>query len=127
MSEKVDLFTFIKQIQSKRRTVPYDKKIAPAYVLSLFLSMNKKYIDVVNRINQYQFVLPDETIYEYYMKAIPQLPYNERYAKFIKKREEDDTTKERLDKIRKMYPEMPMKECKMLLSSLTRRRNADKH
>lgn len=121
MSEDITLFTFIKQIQSKRRTVPYDKKIAPAYVLSLFLSMNKKYIEVVNRINQYQFLLPDEVIYEYLMKAIPQLPYDERYAEFIKKREEDDKTKTRLDKIRKIYPELPMKECKMILSSLTRR------
>jgi hypothetical protein len=122
MEKDITLFTFIKQIQSKRRTVPYDKKIAPAFVLCLFLSMNKKYIEVVNRINQYMFVLPDEVIYEYLIKAIPQLPYDERYAKFIKKREEDDKTKERLDKIRKMYPELPIKECKMILSSLTRRR-----
>jgi MinD superfamily P-loop ATPase len=122
MSKEVNLFTFITQIQSKRRTVPYDSKIAPAYVLSLFLSMNKKYIEVVNRINQYMFVLPDEVIYEYYMKCIPEIPYDERYAKFVKKRTEDDKTKERLDKIRKMYPELPIKECKMILSSLTRRR-----
>jgi len=121
MSKEITLFTFIKQIQSKRRTVPYDKKIAPAYVLSLFLSMNKKYIEVVNKINQYQFLLPDEVIYEYLMKTIPQLPYDERYAEFIKKREEDDKTKTRLEKIRKIYPELPMKECKMILSSLTRR------
>lgn len=127
MSKEINLFTFINQIQSKRRTVPYDKKIAPAYVLSLFLSMNKKYIEVVNKINQYQFLLPDEVIYEYYMKKIPNLHYDDRYAKFIKKREEDDKIKERLSKIRKMYPEIPMKECKMLLSYLTRRRNESKH
>lgn len=122
MKKEITLFTFIKQIQSKRRTVPYDKKIAPAFVLSLFLSMNRKYIKVVNRINKYQFLLPDEVIYEYYMKAIPQLTYDERYAKFIKKREEDDVVKKRLNKIRKLYPELPMKECKMILSSITRRK-----
>lgn len=126
MTEKdINLFTFINQVQSKRRTVPYDKKIAPAFVLSLFLSMNKKYIKTVNEINKYQFILPDEIVYEYYMKALPELPYNERYSKFIKKREEDGKTKERLEKIQKIYPELSMKECKMLLSSLTRRKNAD--
>jgi hypothetical protein len=56
------------------------------------------------------------------MKKIPQLPYDERYARFVKKREEDDTVKERLGKIRKLYPELPMKECKMILSHLTRRK-----
>lgn len=123
MSKKeVNLFTFVNQIQSKRRTVPYDRKIAPAYVLCLFLSMNKKYIDVVNEINQYTFLLPDEIVYEYLMKKIPNLHYDERYAKFIKKREEDDMVKDRLNKIRKLYPELPMKECKMILSSLTRRK-----
>jgi hypothetical protein len=122
MSKEINLFTFIKQIQSKRRTVPYDRKIAPAFVICLFLSMNNKYIEVVNKINQYMFILPDEVIYEYLMKEIPQLPYDERYSKFIKKREKNDKTKERLEKIRKMYPEMPMKECKMILSYLTRRK-----
>ena len=122
MTKKITLFTFIQQIQSKRRTVPYDKKIAPAFVLCLFLSMNEKYINVVNKINNYTFLLPDEIVYEYLMKKIPQLPYDERYARFVKKREEDDTVKERLGKIRKLYPELPMKECKMILSHLTRRK-----
>lgn len=120
--EKIDLFTFIKQIQSKRRTVSYDKKIAPAFLLSLFLSMNKNYIKKVNNINKYLSVLSDEAIYNYYMSVIPE---GKDYSKFIKKREDTDKTKERLDKIQKLYPELSMRECKMLLSSLTRRKHAN--
>lgn len=117
--KKPDLFTFIRQIQSKRKTVPYDKKTAPAFVLSLFLSMNRQYIRIVNKMNKYQYVLPDKAVYDYYMSAIPQ---GNSYSKFIKKREGDDEYKTRLEKIRKMYPESSEKECKMILSFLTRRK-----
>lgn len=128
MPKKVDLFTFIRQIQSKRKTVPYDKKIAPAFVLSLFLSMNKKYIKTVNKINKYQYVLPDQAIYDYYMSAIPVVSKNDMYSRFVKKRDGDDEYKTRLEKIRKLYPESSEKECKMILSFLTRReKNADKY
>jgi hypothetical protein len=124
MKEKeITLFTFINQIQSKRRTVPYDRKIAPAFLLLLFLSMNKKYIHKINLINKVQFVLSDEAVYEYLMREIPELPYNDRYARFINKRKEDSKIKDRLEKIQKLYPEMSTKECKMLLSFLTRRRS----
>jgi len=119
MAKEITLFTFLNQIQSKRKTVPYDKKIAPAYVLSLFLSMNKKYIETVNKINQYQFLLPDEVIYNFYMSAIPELPKRERFAKFIKGREADDKMKKRIDKLQEIHPEMSTRECKMVISYLT--------
>jgi hypothetical protein len=116
--EDIGLFTFIKQIQSKKRTIPYDSKIAPAFMLSQFLSMNKKYIKTVNKINQYQFLLPDEIIYNYYMSAIPEIPYNERFAKFIKKRKENEETKKRIEKLKDLYPTMSTRECKMLITTL---------
>jgi hypothetical protein len=111
--KKVDIFTFINQIQSKRRTEPYDKKIAGGFLLSLFLSMNNKYLKQVNAMNKVQNVLPDETIYNYYMSVIPQ---GRDYSKFIKKRKDEDNTKDRLEKIQKLYPEMSMRECRMFLS-----------
>lgn len=113
--EEITLFTFLNQIQTKRRTIPYDCKIAPAYVLSLFLSMNKRYISYVNRINKYQFILPDEVIYNYYMSVIPEGKY---YSKFIKKRPENNKYKKRVDKIRDIYPELSLKEAKMIISFL---------
>jgi hypothetical protein len=114
---KIDLFTFLNQIQSKRKTIPYDKKIASGFLISLFLSMNKDYLKYVNDINQVQNTLSDEAIYDYYMSVIPQ---GRKYSKFIKKREDEKNTKDRLEKIQKLYPEMSTRECKMLLSFLTK-------
>lgn len=118
--KEVNLFTYLNQIQSKRRTHDYDKKIANSYLLSLFLSMDKDFIKHVDDINKYLFILPDEIIYEYYMKIIPQ---GRKYIKFIKKRKGDSKFNERVEKIRKLYPELSLKEAKMAITSLQRRTN----
>ena len=87
-------------------------------MLSQFLSMNRKYIKTVNKINQYQFLLPDKVIYNYYMSAIPEIPYNERFAKFVKKRKDDEEIKDRIEKLKDLYPTMSTRECKMLITNL---------
>jgi hypothetical protein len=110
-----DLFTFLNQIQNKQRTVPYDKKTANAYMLSMWLSHDKDLIEKVNKINQYQFLLPDEIIYEYYMDSIPS---GKRYIKWIKKRKADNKLKKRIDKLQEKYPELSTRECKMIITSL---------
>ncbi len=118
MSEKkATLFTFLNQIQSKRKTVPYDKKIATAFMLSMWLSQDKDLIKRVNAINQYQFLLPDEIIYNYYMSAIPT---GKRYLKWTKKRKTDNKLKKRIEKLKERYPEMSTRECKMVISYLTK-------
>jgi len=116
MSE-INLFTFLNQIQTKERTVPYDKKIANAYMLTLFLSMNEKYLKVINKINKYLFILPDEIIYEYYMNTIPK---GKLYSKFIKKREQNELFKKRVNKLHEINPEMSTRECEMVISSLSK-------
>lgn len=118
--KEVNIFTYLNQIQDKRRTYNYNKKIANAYLLSLFLSMDKDFLKYVDDINKYQFILPDEVIYEYYMNIIPQ---GKRYIKFIKKRKGDSKFNERVEKLRKMYPELSLKEAKMAITSLQRRKN----
>lgn len=117
MEKETNIFTFINQIQNKRRVVEYNPKIAPAYVLSLFLSMNKDYLKKVNEINKYQFVLSDKAIYEYYMATIPM---GITYSKFVKKRD-DSKQIERLEKLKNQYPEMSTRECKMLLSFIEKK------
>lgn len=113
--EEINIFTFLNQIQSKRRTVPYDKKIANSWMLTQWLSHNKTLIKKCNDINQYQFLLPDEAIYEYYMDIISQ---GKRYIKWIKKRKTDDKLKKQIEKLHEKYPELSIKECKMIISSL---------
>lgn len=118
--EEVNLFTFLNQIQSKKRTVPYDKKIANAYMLTQWLSHDKDLVDRVSRIAKYQYLLPDEVIYEYYMKSIPT---GRRYIKWIKKRKEDEKTAKRIEKLQQLDPNLSKRECKMILSFLKRKVN----
>lgn len=115
MGKEISIFTFLNQIQSKMRTVPYDKKIASAWMLSQWLSHDKELINKVNEINKYQSLLPDEVIYEYYMSIIPP---GKRYIKWTKKRKDEDKLKDRIKKLKDVYPEMSTRECKMLISSL---------
>jgi hypothetical protein len=119
MPKKDTLFTFLNQIQNKRRTVPYDKKIANAYMISMWLSHDKSLINRVNDINKYQFILPDEIIYEYYMSAVPQ---GKRYLKWVKKRKEDTQMKKRIKKIQEYNPTLSVRECKMVLTYLMNRK-----
>lgn len=122
-SKDPTLFTFLNQIQSKRRTVPYDKKIANAYMLTQFLSHNNELIGKVNKINKYQFLFPDEVIYEYYMNAIPQ---GKRYLKWIKKRKDDDKMKKRIEKLQENNPNLSKRECKMIISFLKGKKERNK-
>jgi hypothetical protein len=117
--KEVNLFTFLNQIQNKRRTVPYDKKIANAYMLSQWLSHDKALLGKVNKINQYQFLLPDEVIYEYYMDSIPA---GKRYIKWVKKRKEDDKLKQRIEKLQEHNPNLSIRECKMIITYLMNKR-----
>jgi len=117
--KKITLFTFLDQIQNKRRTVPYDKKIANAWIISQWLSHDKALIKRVNKINQYQFLFPDEVIYEYYMSEIPA---GKRYLKWIKKRKSDDKMKKRIEKLKENNPNLSTRECKMIITYLMNRR-----
>jgi hypothetical protein len=123
MAKDPTLFTFLNQIQNKRRTVPYDKKIANAYMLTQFLSHNNELIGKVNKINKYQFILPDEVVYEYYMNAIPQ---GKRYLKWIKKRKDDDKMKIRIEKLQENNPNLSKRECKMIISFLKGKKRRNK-
>lgn len=121
MSKKTkNIFTFLNQIQNKQRTVPYDKKIANAYMITQWLSHDITLIEKCNNINQYQFLLPDEIIYDYYMDVIPQ---GKRYIKWIKKRKIDDKMKKRINKLQEKYPELSVRECKMIISVLENKKN----
>lgn len=95
MADKT-IFDYLNAIFYKKY-IPYDKKACSSYLLSLWLSHDGKLIDIVNTINEYQFLLPDCKIYEYYYYKIPQ---GKRYLKWIKKEEVDKKKKEKLDEMR---------------------------
>jgi len=90
------LFDFLNQIYTKTEKYPYDKKIAPAYMISLWLSHDKHLINIVDKIVRLQFTLPDDIIYNYYMSKIPK---GRRFIKWVKKTPEDKKTKKKLESI----------------------------
>lgn len=90
------LFDFLNQIYTKTEKYHYDKKIAPAYMLSLWLSHDKHLINIVDKIVRLQFTLPDDIIYNYYMSKIPK---GRRFIKWVKKTPEDKKIKKKLESI----------------------------
>lgn len=110
-NKKPTLFDFIKQVSNVREKYPYDKKIAPAYMLSMWLSHDERLIDKVNKINKYQFLLPDEIIYKYYRDVVPK---TNRYIKWVKKKV-DKELKEQVDEMQEEHPELSQKEVKMYI------------
>lgn len=110
MAEKT-IFDYLNNIYIKGNLV-YDKKICPAYLLSMWLSHDKGLIDIVNIMNEYQFSLPDNLIYEYYYHKIPK---GKRYLKWVKKNEVDKKAKEKYDAVRKemMLSKQEMEKYKM--------------
>ena len=95
MAEK-NIFTYLNAIYLKH-DIPYDKKLAPAYMLSMWLSHDKGLIEIVNAINEFQFSLPDCLLYKYYQSKVP---LGRRFIKWTKKDEPDKKEKEKLDKMR---------------------------
>jgi len=96
MAEKT-IFDYLNNIYLKG-DLKYDKKLAPVYLISLWLSHDKQLLDIVDKINEFQFFLPDNLIYEYYYHKVPK---GKRYIKWVKKEEVDKKEKEKFDSIRK--------------------------
>ena len=107
-----NLFTFLNQIYSKSRKYSYDKKLASAYMLSMWLSHDNQLIKYVEKINHLQFKIPDELIYEYYMDVVPK---RKRYIKWIKKTPEE---KQFMKNVLKIVEETDLskREAKMLVT-----------
>ncbi len=81
MEKEKTIFDYLNSIFNKK-PLDYNKKIAPAFLLSLWLSHEKKFIDIVNDINMFQFYIKDEYIYKYFMDKIPK---GKSFIKWIKK------------------------------------------
>jgi hypothetical protein len=85
-AKEVNIFSYLNQIFYKTDKHEYDKKLAPAYMLSMWLSHDSKLIDIVNNLNRLQFSLKDDIIYKYYMSKVPK---GKRFIKWVKKDEKD--------------------------------------
>lgn len=78
----------------------YKPKEFSAWVLSLFLSEDPQLINIVNRVNHYQFTLDDKLIFKYYVDVVPA---KRRYIKFTKKTKEAKDTEEDVKHLMETY------------------------
>ena len=111
-----NIFTFMNQIYNKKKKVPFNKKDCSAYMLSLWLSHDKNLIDLVNKLNQYQFDISnisDELVYKYYFDKVPN---GNRYIKWTKK-EKNEKKDKQIENIMKEYS-VSKRESGMILKHL---------
>jgi len=109
--KKITLFDFLNQIYMKKSTYKYDKKLASAYMLSLWLSHDKYLINIVHKICFLQFSLPDKVIYDYYFDKIPK---GRRYIKWTKKTPEEKQKLKDINVLQQQY-NISKREAKMTL------------
>ena len=109
--KKITLFDFLNQIYMKKSTYKYDKKLASAYMLSLWLSHDKYLINIVHKIFFLQFSLPDKVIYDYYFDKIPK---GRRYIKWTKKTPEEKQKLKDINLLQQQY-NISKREAKMTL------------
>jgi hypothetical protein len=95
-NKEITIFDYLNQIFYKSNKLEYDKKIAPAYMLSMWLSHDPKLIDIVNNLNSLQFILKDDIIYKYYMSKVPK---GKRFIKWIKKTPQDKKIDKRVKEL----------------------------
>ncbi len=112
-----NLFTFLDQISNKVERYPYNKKLAPAYMLSMWLAHDPSLIHIVQRINHIQFSIPDHIVYQYYMDKIPKR--KKRYIKWTKKTPDSKDGTKIIDAIKEKHS-ISTNEAKMIRNYLER-------
>lgn len=95
MSKEITIFDYLNAINYKS-DISYNKKIAPAFMLSMWLAHDPAVIHIVNRINEYQFKLADSLVFQYYMGKIPK---GKRFLKWSKKEAADKKADKELKKV----------------------------
>ena len=81
--KKINIFDYLRQICEKRTKLPYDKKTAPAFLLTMWLAHEDDLIEYAQNINRHHWI-GDENIYNYYFHVIPK---GRRFIRWTKKDE----------------------------------------
>jgi len=105
------LFDILDSIFLKSK-IDYEKRIAPAYILSLWLSHDKELLPIVNKINMLQFNLEDEMVFKYYYYMVPK---GKRYIRWPKKTEKDKKEQKIIGNLQEEYG-ISKREAKLCLA-----------
>ncbi len=111
-NKKITPFTFVDQIFTKSRDIPYDKKIASAFFLCLHFSFFDDLIKKVDKVLPYLYTMGDEAVYEYLWYEIPK---GKRFIKWPKKKKEE-VLDEGIKKLKEKYFDLSNREARMIVS-----------
>lgn len=117
--KKYSPYDFCIQIADKKTKLPYDKKVAPAFLLLQWFSHDNYCIDIVQKINHLQFTLKDDIIYKYLFNMIPK---NMTIPKWIRKNSEKQD--KRIEEIKLKY-DVSLREA-LMIKNHEERINANK-
>ena len=83
------IWDFINSICDKKK-LEYDEKVFSSYVTALHFSQDKNTIQYSDEINHLLFLLPGETVYNYFFSKVPK---GKRWIKWPKKTKEKESKK----------------------------------
>ena len=83
-----------------------DKKTFSVYMINRYLSMNSKWLFIVNYVQQYSFIMPTEALYKVYANFIPK---GRTFLKWVKGRKETKYNKDLIELI-SLYYEVSRRE-----------------
>ena len=109
-----NLFDYLDQINLKGKKYEYDKKVASAYILSLWLSHDSGLIGMVQKMNFIHFTLPDSLIYDYYFDMVPK---KKRFIRWTKKEVISKKEEKEIESLQEQYG-ISKKEAKMYMKSV---------
>lgn len=93
--KSINIFTFLNAINYKNK-VSYDKKVAPAYLLTMWLAHDPTLLELSQKINHLQFTIPDDIIYQYYWYKVPK---GRRFIKWTKKTEKEKNREKKIQEL----------------------------
>lgn len=118
--DKITPFTFVDQIFTKSKRVPYDKKVASAYFLCLHFSFFNDLVKIVDKVLPYLYTLGDEAVYEFLWQEIPE---GKRFIRWPKNKKEE-ILDEGIKKMQEKYPRLSKREARMVVSYYMNRRKS---
>lgn len=97
--KKINIFDYLKQICEKTTNIPYDKKAAPAFLITMWLSHEQDLVSLTQAMNIRHW-LDDKDVYNFYFDKVPK---GRRFIRWTKKDETYLKEQEEIEEIMMEY------------------------
>ena len=97
--KKINIFDYLRQICEKGTRQPYDRKLAPAFLITMWLSHEKDLVNLCQAMNIRHW-LDDKDVYNFYFHKVPK---GRRFIRWTKKDETYLKEQEEIEEIMLEY------------------------